>query len=160
MTINVIIGPPCAGKSTYISDKSIAGDVLIDYDKIAMALGSESSHNSDGSIRSMALMLRFSAVQKIINGIDSDSWVIHTNPSAGLVKQYIDSSAVFSVIDPGKDICIERAKQDGRPEGTLDAIDNWYDNKPDLTGANIKDSLGLTILADLRALIKSVKNYA
>ncbi len=39
MTINVIVGPPCAGKSTHVKVNSTIGNVLVDYDELAMALG-------------------------------------------------------------------------------------------------------------------------
>jgi len=39
MTINVIVGPPCAGKSTHVKANSTKGDVLVDYDDLAKALG-------------------------------------------------------------------------------------------------------------------------
>jgi len=137
MDINIIIGPPCAGKSTHIEANSTNGDVLIDYDAIATAIGSNQPHSSDGSIRTIALRLRSSAITKIISGIKSDSWIIHTNPSESLISDYIDAGAIFTILDPGKDVCKDRAKQDNRPDGTIEAIDKWYESPPKIPDDNL-----------------------
>ena len=44
MGINVIIGSPCAGKSTHVKSNAIDGDVIVDYDTIAMALGTKPAY--------------------------------------------------------------------------------------------------------------------
>ena len=139
--INIIIGPPCAGKSTHIREQAKAGDVLIDYDQIATAIGSDVPHQAKGDIRKVALSMRHRAIDEITKGIDADSWIIHSNPSPLLLARYEEAGATFTMIDPGQADCIERASD--RPEGTADAIADWYANPPTLPqGDSIDDPIG------------------
>ena len=139
--INVIVGPPCSGKSTYTEVNSKENDVIIDYDKIASAIGSNKPHDSDGSIRVIALRIRFSAIQRIIEGIDNDSWIIHTNPNSSLINQYVSAGGLFTVLDPGMDECIRRANKDNRPNDTIDAIERWYESPPEIPEKYIVDPI-------------------
>ena len=45
MGINMIIGPPCAEKSTHIKSNAIDGNVIVVYDAIAMALGTRPTYD-------------------------------------------------------------------------------------------------------------------
>ena len=45
--INVIVGPPAAGKSEYVKGRAKDGEVVIDYDLIAKAMGSRVAHDAD-----------------------------------------------------------------------------------------------------------------
>ena len=48
--IHIIVGPPCAGKSTYVRENAKAGDLRVDYDLIAQALGATNSHAAEGLV--------------------------------------------------------------------------------------------------------------
>ncbi|WP_299582074.1 hypothetical protein [uncultured Microbulbifer sp.] len=132
--INVIIGPPCAGKTTHISNVKHDGDVVVDFDQLALALGSEVSHGSEGAVRSVAFACRNAAIDEILAGLDSNSWIIHSRPNEELLQRYVEAGAAFTVISPGLDVCLERAEGDGRPEGTEEIIRDWYENPPDIPG--------------------------
>ena len=145
MTINIIIGPPCAGKSTHVQANRKDGDVVVDYDLLAQALGSNVSHQSTGAVRQVALSARRSAIDTIISGIDSDSWVIHTNPPKQLITDYVDAGAVFTIVDPGIDDCKQRAEDTERPEGTIAAIEKWYESIPVIPSDALIDDLSATV---------------
>lgn len=126
--ITIIVGPPCAGKSTYASNTSQAGDVIIDYDKIVKAISAPSTTDFMGSVRNIALSARQSAINRIMNGIEDNAFIIHTNPLKDVVDDYKKINAQFVLIDPGIDVCLRRAEQ--RKEGTKEAINEWYRNPP------------------------------
>lgn len=132
MNIHIIVGPPCAGKSTHILGASKEGDVLIDFDTIAIAIGANEPHASDGDIKEIALEMRQSAIDKILKGLDATAWIIHTNPSSKTIKTYVNNDAVFTVLDPGIDECKKRATDDNRPDGTIEAIEKWYSSQPEI----------------------------
>ena len=146
MTITVIIGAPCAGKSTYAREHKRDGDVVVDYDELAKALGSITPHESSGAIRLVALAVRREAIQKILGGIDTDAFIIHTNPPQEIAEQYIEAGAKFVLLDPSRETCLKRAEQ--RPAHTIEGIEKWYESPP-----NIISRLGLAPLKSESAKI-------
>ena len=128
MAITVVIGAPCSGKSTWAHEQLKNNDVVIDYDELAKALGSKIAHKSEGSIRNIALHIRKEAINKIIAGINDDAYIIHTNPTDEFVNKYLKSKAKFVLLNPGKEVCLQRAEE--RPEGTIEAIEKWFLNPP------------------------------
>lgn len=128
--IYVVSGPPCAGKSTYVSENAAAGDVRIDFDVIAKAFGSDDSHDAPEDIREVAFRARSGAISKVLEGVGVDAWVIHTKIPDGLADAYTAAGAEVVVVDPGKAVCLERAAADGRPERSIAAIEEWYAENP------------------------------
>lgn len=124
--IHIITGPPCAGKSTYIQEHAKEGDLCVDYDHIAQALGATKSHAAEGIVRQAAFSAREGAISIALQNADAESWIIHTSPSEEHIKAYEEAGAEFISLDPGYDVCMERAASDGRPQNTLDGIEKWY----------------------------------
>ena len=60
----VITGPPCVGKSTYVRERAQIGDVIVDLDRIALAITAESCphHDYPNHIRRAAIEIRKTAV--------------------------------------------------------------------------------------------------
>jgi HK97 family phage prohead protease len=130
MPITVVVGPPCAGKSTWISEKRQPDDVVVDFDRMAQALGSTRAHAAPDAIRQVAFAARKAAIAKVLSGIDTDGWIIHTSPWPGQLDLYRSAGAEVVLLDPGVEECLARAEADGRPDGTADAIRQWYDSPP------------------------------
>lgn len=130
MSINVVLGPPVAGKSEYVKAHAKDGNVIVDYDLIAKAMGSRVAHGSTGSVRIVALESRKTAIERILRGVADDAWIIHTNPQPQVMQAYVGAGAKFTMLDPGKSEALRRAKAGGRPASTIDAIEAWYANPP------------------------------
>lgn len=124
--IHVVTGPPCAGKSTYVKDHAKGGDLIVDYDVIAQALGSRKSHSSSGIIRQAAFEAREGAVRAALQDPDSESWMIYTFLSEEKLAIFSEAGAKIIVLDPGYDECMERARRDKRPQRSIDGIEEWY----------------------------------
>lgn len=118
--IVVVTGPPCGGKSTYIKDRAKSGDVIIDMDRIALALTTDdtASHSYSSEVRWIAMQARKAAVKEALYQFASrrgpTAWIIHTDPTADERSQYRLRNAQIVEINPGKDVCLERLKS--RPE--------------------------------------------
>lgn len=123
--ITVVCGPPCAGKSTYVREHAAAGDVIVDLDLIAVALGGSPFEHAPG-LWEVAQVARSAAVDRVLRGVDVDAWIIHTQPRAYWLRRYRLAGAAMVTVDPGRDICVARAQAQQRPGFTLPAIDKWY----------------------------------
>jgi len=125
MAIHVVIGPPCAGKSTYVQENRKDKDVVVDYDLIAQALGNTAPYGSEGAIRTCALSARDRVTDLCVER-DFDSWVIRTELDSDEKELFRLAGAEFVEVDPGEDECIARAEAEGRPEDCIEAIRAWY----------------------------------
>ena len=120
--LHIVTGAPCAGKTTFVNDHKADGDVVVDLDAIAEALGSSNRYEYSGGIKKAAFAARDAAISSITE--DVDAWVIHSRPTKEQREAY--KNAVFHDLDPGKAVCIERARKDGRPKKTVEAIESFY----------------------------------
>jgi HK97 family phage prohead protease len=140
MVIHVITGPPCAGKSTYVREHAARGDVRVDLDLIAQALGSDSPHDAPDEVRAATFAARSAVVGRALAGAaKADHWVIHTNPTDEQLAAYEAAGAEMVELDPGIDECLRRAAEDGRPERTYDAIRAWYAGQKGASVRKTKD---------------------
>lgn len=126
MTVHVVTGPPAAGKSTFVREHAAEGDVTIDFDQLATALGQRSPHEIGGVHSAVARAAREAAVGAVLDGVDADVWVIQTYLTDEKRKAFADAGAEFHLVDPGMDVVLAQAEKDDRPDGTVDAIRAWY----------------------------------
>lgn len=127
--IHVVVGAPCSGKSTYVKEHAGPGDLRVDYDLIALALGAESSHAAEGLVKTAAFYAREGAIRAALEEKDLESWIIHTSPSEEHMKMYEGAGADVIRLDPGYEVCLERARNDERPQQTFDGIEKWYSGR-------------------------------
>lgn len=137
--LTIVVGPPCAGKSTLVREKAEPGDVIVDFDALALALGGKASHDAEPSVRDAAFAARGAVIEFLLAHPDVDGYVIHSRPKADDVAAYeaAGDQVRWLLVDPGEDECKRRAVDDGRPDRTVAAIEDWYRNPPALpqTGA-------------------------
>jgi predicted kinase len=121
--IHVICGPPCAGKSTYIQERAKPGELVIDFDKIAEAIGSGVRHQAKGYVWKAAQVARSTLIDYALRS-KGEAWIIDSLPGIESLARYESCKAYITVLDPGIAVCKERAAN--RPEGTKESIDRWY----------------------------------
>lgn len=133
--LTVVTGQPCAGKTSWVDDHRETGDVVIDVDALAVALGAETDHvdwSSATPHRILARDLRAYLVRTLISDIKRDGppaygvWLIDTAPKQWQRAEYRRAQATIVDLDPGREVCHERAKAAGRTVSTHGEIERWY----------------------------------
>lgn len=122
-TITVVTGPPCSGKTTYVRQHAKPGDVIIDYDLIAQALGSPDTHDHPDVIARITRAARQAAIQSAVAS-QATTWVIETTVSPAKQRDYEMAGATFVVLEESRDVLHQRASQE-RPKLWHKLIDDW-----------------------------------
>lgn len=116
--IVLVMGPPAAGKTTYVREHAGPGDVVIDYDALAAALapGGTASHE-------LVMQLRGKLLTQLRRGElpARRAWILSADPRAEEI--YPHHQVVL--LDPGKDEVLRRARAE-RPAHLLPVVDEWY----------------------------------
>lgn len=124
--LHIVTGAPCSGKSTYVREHAQAGDVIVDFDLIAQALGSDTPHASDGAIRAATFAARTALINHLVDAKNVEAWIIHTSPCKWQLDAYEKAVAEIIELDTDLETCLQRAREDNRPEGTEDAIRAYF----------------------------------
>ena len=116
--ITLVIGPPFAGKAHRVESLKRPGDLVVDYDALADALG-----GSDPSLHDTILKARGSVLSDIKRAKTKAKhvWIISANPRAEELFPFHDRI----VVDPGAETCRQNAEQRGKQDRT-DLIGGWY----------------------------------
>lgn len=148
----LIIGAPCAGKTTYARQNRKAGDPLIDFDRLVEAAGGTPHQQGQDDIRRVAEAMRKAGQGRgFADDISADVWAIHTRPSNGALADMAERGIRIICLDPGKDICLERAEKEARSKSSIEAINAWYENPPVLpAGAERKKAIMKTKKLELK----------
>lgn len=148
----IIIGAPCAGKTTYARQNRKVGDPLIDFDRLVEAVGGTAHAQGQDDIRRVAEAMRKAGQGRgFADDIDADVWAIHTRPSNGALADMAERGIRIICLDPGKDICLERAVKEARSKSSIEAIKAWYENPPVLpAGAERKNAVMKTKKLNLK----------
>lgn len=125
----MVVGPPCGGKTTYVAEQRGADDLVVDLDAIATALGypeSQIEWDTRHPAAAAARMARAHVIRAVLDHrvAAPKVWIIEAVLAPPMRAQYIRAAASIVTVDPGIDICTERAAS--RPDGTIERIEAWY----------------------------------
>jgi hypothetical protein len=103
----IVTGPPCSGKTTYVTENAQPGDVTIDFDAMAAALGAPSrDYDAIPAITAVAQYARGAAIKAAIMWHQRGArvWVTDCQPSPARWQQYAQAGArhVRLDVDPGE----------------------------------------------------------
>ncbi len=118
--IHVVTGHICSGKSTYVRSKAKRGDVVIDFDRIALAIAPEDTphHDYPEAIRTLATFVRQAAIDDAIamskRGRVANVWIIHAYPTDQDVMKYRRHGATIVEVECDAETLTRRAA-DQRP---------------------------------------------
>lgn len=136
MTLHVVMGPPCSGKSTFVELHAPRGTPRFDFDRVAAVVDGTGELHPE-TVRGESVLNAVAAMRRGFTGwvLDTetgspDAWIISGNPPQSLIAAYAGAGAEFHLLDPGMDVCLQRARDEGRPAYTEEAIRAWYENPP------------------------------
>jgi predicted ATPase len=127
----VVTGPPAAGKTSWITAHAQPGDIVIDLDRIALALAGPGARpwDHDEALLKVAHRARFAAIDEAVQHRERvDVYLIHTMPSAKATARYKRLDARVIVVDPGQDIVMQRVR-DMRHPGMEAVATRWYQRR-------------------------------
>lgn len=128
MALTVVIGPPAAGKSTWVREHAQPTDIVIDFDLLALSLAGPGAdpHDHTPPVMAVARAARTAAIEAALKQRHhTDVYVIHSNPNTERMAEYQRAGARVVTVDPGKAVVRERCKT-RRPARMFAAIDAWY----------------------------------
>jgi hypothetical protein len=120
--VTLVSGPPCAGKSTYVAERVRPGDVVIDYDALAVALGSPDSHDHPDELRLFVLTARNAVVAEVSAHPGCRVWLIKGQPT----QADLTMASERVVLDVPAEVCKARAVAAGRPARWAGLVDEWW----------------------------------
>lgn len=131
--IYVVTGHICSGKSTYVKEHSRPQDIIVDMDRIALAISHESvqHHEYEPHIRSLARSTRWAIVQSAVllhrtesvgqNDAPFNVWIIHAYPDDSDERMYFMMDAKTIHIDAPQETLLQRARNE-RPQRAVDEL--------------------------------------
>jgi predicted kinase len=126
--LTIVTGPPCSGKTTHVTTHAQPGDITIDYDTLALALGAPASHDYPPHICEVVFAARHSAITAAISQHHQGAtvWIIDTAPGEARRQQYADAGAQFVTLTASREELHARAAAE-RPASIHQVIDDWLD---------------------------------
>ena len=131
MTLYVITGPPCSGKSRWVNERSTPADMVIDLDRIALAISGSGAvhHDYPRHIRQAAIRARGMAVPTAIGASRvADSYIIHAKPGREWRRRYALAGAEFVPLTAPLPELLDRAARE-RPPAVSRLIRSWWDDE-------------------------------
>lgn len=130
VTINVVIGPPAAGKTTFVLERASITDVVVDLDAIARALMPAQldgrTHVYPEHVRHVAIGARAAAIERATRlTVGCAVWIIHADPSPKDLEQYQFLRYTIHTIDPGRAVVEQRVRAE-RPPYMRAYVPKWY----------------------------------
>lgn len=127
--VEIICGAPCSGKSTLADQLAFDHDgVVIDRDRICADLAGEAMWLYPPHISDHAELIFRDVIQKIAHARSGRYYIVRSLPERlQRVKMGKWLRANVTILDPGMDVCLQRARDDNRPQGTETLIRQWYD---------------------------------
>jgi predicted kinase len=125
--LTIVTGPPCSGKTTYIQEHAKSGDIIVDFDAIAQALGSPVAHGHTGHIWKVAIEARDTAIEVAVSQHrkGATAWIIDSKPTAATRRRYTQQGARIIDLTATAEELHARAYAAGRPDDWHRRIDRF-----------------------------------
>lgn len=133
MTLHIVVGPPCAGKSTFVENNAPVGVPRFDFDHITKAVaGGDVGHEAPTAVVDTVFAMRRGLMGWMLDEETrlDEFWFVVSSPTQSSIERFVQLGAEFHLIDPGLEECLARAERAGEPASVLERIRNWYAAPP------------------------------
>lgn len=128
-SVVVVIGPPAAGKTTYVQEHAKPSDLVVDMDAIARALmvnPPAETHVYPEHVRHVAIKARAAAVHHATRLRERCTvWLIHAIPRPDDLADYKKLGWQVVTVDPGRPV-VEARVRTMRPLIMQPQVARWY----------------------------------
>ena len=130
--IYLVYGSPLAGKSTYVAEVMVEGDLIIDIDNIWQSISGAARYVKPNRLRAVAFKLRDTLLDaaKYRLGKWNNCYIIGGYPLQSERERLIKELGAREVfIDTSKEECLKRLEADGSrdKEEWTKYIEDWFD---------------------------------
>lgn len=122
--ITVVTGAPCSGKTTYVRNHAAVGDIVIDFDTMAQAFGSPTTHDHSAPMRHVTIQARKAAIAAALTVTMTNVWIVDCNPSDARLAAYGAAGATVVTMHATVEELHRRADAE-RPGLWHSLIDQW-----------------------------------
>lgn len=129
ISLTIVCGPPCSGKTTYVEQHAGAKDLVIDFDTIARNIDPNYFHwrdNSNATLWRRTLRTRNELLGSLSRLASGKAWFIVSAPTQTEREWWckmLDGEVIL--LNPGADECKRRAVQRGTPNA-VNGVDKWF----------------------------------
>ena len=155
LKIEVVYGPPCCGKTTYVRNAATDKSIIYDYDAVLRAITKKENHTTDKHpAHSFVIDFRRNFIQRLegTEGIDR-AFIITRRPTKALKEALSRHEVDYTLIDTPIAECLERLGNDEtRPDKSEweEIINKWYREN---------DSEKTSEESEARCLVTTKKDY-
>lgn len=128
MSVTLVCGPPCAGKSTHVEQHAKPDDLILDLDAIAQQFGSPNTHTHKREYVEQANAWMGATLDAVAAGQfpDRDVWVVRCLPDRGERDEWAAwLGADVVLINAEPDVLLARAALRPHQWVTERAIRSW-----------------------------------
>lgn len=112
MSIFVVTGAPCSGKSTYVKEHAVQADMIYDYDLLQQAVTELPAHEEPSAVQhDLNMEMRSCFIDFALEHKAETFWLICAKPTVKL-KEMLGSDAVYIHLDTSEEECLRRLEQD------------------------------------------------
>ena len=129
INVTIVVGPPAAGKTTYVMGRMKSGDLVVDMDRLYEALTAQPQGRTSKAALPFVAAARDAVVSRIVRGGDiGHAWVVATLPEADKRKALAARlRARVLVLDVDEATCIERIRsRDGDQAVWAELVRDWW----------------------------------
>jgi len=112
--VEIVCGPPCSGKSTYVKERAKKSDKIIDLDEIIERIGGDRFSPGKATLR-RAFAWRDMAIRGLCRPHKGKAWLIVSAPTKSERKAWLEAlgtKASLTVIGTSPDECLRRLYRD------------------------------------------------